>query len=267
MTLEQWQAKGQDKNSLIADPLFANPAQGDFTLRANSPAFKLGFQSIDISTAGRTRAPKYIGTMASAFPEYAPPPPMPIEQNFEKVAIGAKAPDAQTYEDNDQATARISDGAVFIGTRSLKFTDAPGGKFPYNPHVFWAPNFTGGMARASFALRPEAGAIIHHEWRDKANPYHVGPSIHIEADGTLKVNQQNMAKLPHGAWTTFEISCALGEEANGEWTLKLTLPGQDTITRKFTGSKEFRSLDWFGFVSNANGKAVFYLDDVKVLPG
>ena len=50
---EQWQEKrGQDKHSLIDDPLFTNPQQGDFSLKADSPALQLGFQPIDLSHVG-----------------------------------------------------------------------------------------------------------------------------------------------------------------------------------------------------------------------
>ena len=51
-TFEEWQNRGQDIHSLIADPLFRNPENGDFTLEDNSPAFRLGFKPIDISTVG-----------------------------------------------------------------------------------------------------------------------------------------------------------------------------------------------------------------------
>ena len=43
----QWQAKGFDRNSLIADPLFRNPARDDYSLRPDSPAFDLGFKAIE----------------------------------------------------------------------------------------------------------------------------------------------------------------------------------------------------------------------------
>jgi hypothetical protein len=36
----------------IADPLFVDPAGGDFSLKPDSPAIKLGFKPIDINTAG-----------------------------------------------------------------------------------------------------------------------------------------------------------------------------------------------------------------------
>ena len=48
----QWQATGQDQNSSIADPLFVNPENGDFRLRPNSPAAKIGFEPWDFSAVG-----------------------------------------------------------------------------------------------------------------------------------------------------------------------------------------------------------------------
>ena len=51
-TFEQWKARGMDQHSVIADPLFVDPAGGDFSLKPDSPALKLGFKPIDISTAG-----------------------------------------------------------------------------------------------------------------------------------------------------------------------------------------------------------------------
>ncbi len=51
-TLEQWRGKGHDLNSIIADPLFECPAGLDFRLKPESPAFKLGFQPIDLRGVG-----------------------------------------------------------------------------------------------------------------------------------------------------------------------------------------------------------------------
>tara|TARA_R100000306_G_scaffold62558_2_gene73390 strand:- start:47221 stop:48714 length:1494 start_codon:yes stop_codon:yes gene_type:complete len=42
VTLAQWQAVGQDVNSVFANPSFTNRASGDFTLQAGSPALGLG---------------------------------------------------------------------------------------------------------------------------------------------------------------------------------------------------------------------------------
>ena len=62
-TFEQWQQMRPraikyvspgpvDAESLVADPLFADPDKNDFTLLADSPALKIGFRPIDISTVG-----------------------------------------------------------------------------------------------------------------------------------------------------------------------------------------------------------------------
>ncbi|MDD5676553.1 MAG: hypothetical protein PHW60_01000 [Kiritimatiellae bacterium] len=51
-SLKQWQVMGRDQHSIVADPKFKNLARRDFTLARNSPAFKLGFKAIDVSTVG-----------------------------------------------------------------------------------------------------------------------------------------------------------------------------------------------------------------------
>ena len=56
-TFAQWQAAGQDKDSLIADPLFVDPEQGDFRLKPGSPAAKIGFEPWDLTASGRVHNP------------------------------------------------------------------------------------------------------------------------------------------------------------------------------------------------------------------
>ncbi len=54
-SLEEWQGRGADQHSLIADPLFKDPANGDFALDPGSPAFGLGFVPFDLSSVGPRR--------------------------------------------------------------------------------------------------------------------------------------------------------------------------------------------------------------------
>jgi parallel beta-helix repeat protein len=48
-TFADWQKAGHDLNSLTGDPRFVDPTHDDYTLKADSPAFKLGFEKIDTS--------------------------------------------------------------------------------------------------------------------------------------------------------------------------------------------------------------------------
>jgi hypothetical protein len=51
-SFSEWQAAGQDKDSLIADPLFVDAAKGDFMLRPGSPASQIGFEPWGMSAVG-----------------------------------------------------------------------------------------------------------------------------------------------------------------------------------------------------------------------
>ena len=51
-TFGEWRKKGFDFHSIIEDPLFVNPEKDDYRLMKDSPAFKLGFRQIDVSTVG-----------------------------------------------------------------------------------------------------------------------------------------------------------------------------------------------------------------------
>ena len=41
-----------EEGSVVADPLFRDPENGDFALSENSPAFSVGFVGFDISDVG-----------------------------------------------------------------------------------------------------------------------------------------------------------------------------------------------------------------------
>lgn len=60
MSWQDWQALGHDRQSRIADPLFANPEDGDFTLRDDSPAWAFGFQPLDAAQVGPRSQPSCV---------------------------------------------------------------------------------------------------------------------------------------------------------------------------------------------------------------
>jgi parallel beta-helix repeat protein len=52
LSWEEWQKRGMDRHSLIADPLFENPRKGNFQIRTNSPIKEIGIVPIDLSKIG-----------------------------------------------------------------------------------------------------------------------------------------------------------------------------------------------------------------------
>ena len=60
---------GTDKNSIAADPLFKNPAKGDFTVAANSPALKIGFVNFPMDQFGVQKAALKKIAMQAPIPE------------------------------------------------------------------------------------------------------------------------------------------------------------------------------------------------------
>lgn len=52
--LKEWQKDGLEVNSVIADPLFIDPVKGDYRVKPNSPALKLGFKNFAMDQFGVT---------------------------------------------------------------------------------------------------------------------------------------------------------------------------------------------------------------------
>lgn len=54
--VEAWRKQGMDADSIVADPLFVDLEGGDYRLRPESPALKLGFEPIPVDQIGPRRA-------------------------------------------------------------------------------------------------------------------------------------------------------------------------------------------------------------------
>ncbi len=168
------------------------------------------------------------------------------------------------FDEHKSGLVAISDQAAATGKKSLKVSDAAGLQHAFDPHFYFRPGHTQGVTRCSFDLRMERGAVLFHEWRDDASPYHAGPSLHVQ-DGKLRAGGKELIEIPTGIWVHLEISARLGAESTGTWDLSVTLPGQQPKT--FAGLKsrspEWQKLNWLGFCSLATA-TVFYLDNLEL---
>jgi hypothetical protein len=271
---EAWKGMGLDANSVIADPLFVNAAEGDFGLKPDSPALKLGFKPIDASKAGLYGDPAWVAeARAVRHPKTVlpppPPPPKPteVDDDFEGTPAGS-APRADHVDpDKAGASIRVTDAVAAGGKRSLKFTDTKALEPSWMPHLFYRPHMTDGVVRQGFDLRLEKDARMFTEWRDEGEyPGCIGPSVSFDAEGKVVVAGKAVASVPIGRWSRIEIEAALGKAAPRTFTLFVTGPDgkrQTVPDLPFVG-KEFRELHWLGFVGAAAADCVFLVDNLKV---
>jgi len=144
--------------------------------------------------------------------------------------VDAAPDDARVNVERKGDAVAVSDAAAAGGRHSLRVGDAPGLQHVFNPHVVYTPQYVDGTARCAFDLRVEEGAVMYHEWRDWSQPsYLVGPSLWI---------QQGQPQVPGQPPRTFaELAF---------------------------GSPQFHRLTWVGFISNADARTVFYIDNLKL---
>lgn len=269
LTFDAWQKTGKDQGSVVADPRFAAPEQGDFRLRPDSPASQIGFVPFDTSLAGVTgdKTWRALASGESYPPMKQPPapPPMEINDSFEHAPVGQPLRRARVLVEGGGDSIAVTDRVASHGRRSLRVTDAAKLSKTFNPHFYFTPKYAQGEAHMAFDLRVEPGVVMRLEWRDSSTPYRTGPSL-LVSGGALLVGNMKLLDLAADAWTHLDVRASLGDQADGTWTLAVTLPGEPE--RRFDhlkcASPGWHALDWCGFSSFADAPKSYYLDDLKL---
>ena len=250
-----------------------------------------GFPAELAARAGLERADR--GLLDVPF-RVAPPPvlsmslpkslkPTRIVDTFDKIPVGRRSSRAYCRVE-DKAPGKgtdsiaVTDETSAKGGHSLKVVDAPGLSRGWIPYVSYAPRYDAGVATVEFCVRLEPGAVMEYCWRGKhpKREFSVGPTVSFK-NGELSLPDGTKLAIPAGQWLKLKTTARLGKSdpgigqaggaGYGLWAIDVTLP--DGTVRSFGGmkhaDKEFRDLSSVMFISTAGERAVFYLDEVKIL--
>ncbi len=269
-----WQSQGNDAGSVVADPRFVDPARGDFRLQSDSPALGLGFQPIDLGQTGLYGDPAWVALpqqFSNRTRQEVPPPaelPFIANLDFEADVPDAVPLDGDCIEGDQGAALRVSTDTAAGGQQSLKFTDAPGQKNGWTPHIYYRKTYTRGQVKLSWDMlnRQDAPARFTVEVRQyEGSPYLVGPTVTVAPDGTVTASGRAVGRMPLGEWVRVEIAIALGEGTPGTYQLTLRGPGLAAEARDLPYSNSgFREVHWLGISSSSDAASTFYIDNLRL---
>lgn len=274
----QWQAAGQDAQSLVGVAGCRNLAGFDFTLPADAPACKaIGFVPFndEINKAGLYGDAAW-RELAKAYPPRKPSAEWTeedlskfnaFELDFNPMKDGAAPPVFRVSEAKGAGFAVTSEVAGVKGPKCLKCTDRKGLAKNFYPYLFFSPRgLKQGQVTFTFALMQPAQSpsSINIDLRGNEATPAAGPSIHIGRDGAIKAGNRTIGKLKPGVWTQFELTFALGGKGQGSYTL-LTREGGAEVKRTLPfGNPAFKEIGWVGFTTPDDADGVVYLDELTM---
>jgi hypothetical protein len=274
MDFAAWKTKGNDVGSIVADPLFVDAANDDFRLRPDSPALKLGFKPIDPAETGLYGDKDWVGVPKQyknrPLNEIPAPvePPFVVNFDFEGDEPGAEPLGLKVLQGGEQASLVVSAKTAAAGDQGIEFLDAPGLKYGFAPHLYCNPSYSTGKVQLSWDMlnSPDAPANFYVEVRQwDVNPYLVGPTVSVAADGRVTAGGRDIGVIPLGEWVHVEIGVDLGEGKPKTCRFTLGVPGREPIVAEIPYvSRAFEKITWLGISSTSDAATLFYIDNLKL---
>ena len=268
---EEWAKK--DVGSIVADPKFVDPKNRDFRLQEDSPALKLGFVPFDFSRVGVYGDMRWVQRandfVTPVHPTVQPIAPYRLVDGFETRRIDPVW--KGTGSDEGKNLIRLTKEHPASGEQCLEIVYAPGLERPWNPHLYYQPNYEQGEVRIAFSMRMQENAEVDIELRDGSSPYKVGPRFRV-SKGRVQVEGGEIEDIPVNAWVRYEIVTHIGDQSTGKWQLNVAWVSQTGAHQTVEFSTvpfhhaDWRSLRWFGFTSPAKStdKTTYFLDDMEI---
>lgn len=275
-TFDEWR-KDKEPDAVVVDPLFRDPAQGDYRLANDSPAFQaITFAPIDMTRPGRkTKTDK---TANLPVPLIAHPPGISateirknlvLDEGFEDFAPNERYTD-MSVESFVESVCRVTDKQAAAGKHSLEFRKGKDSQQSWQPHMYTHLNYDPGTLRCGFNLRVEKGTEMNWEIRDWrpgfGGQYRVGPVLNVRKDGSLVSQGKNLLTLPPETWVRIDVSCPTGPsiEKRHETQITVMLPGEEPRRFDVPCAEGFERATWLGFSTYGEPGTGFFIDDFQL---
>ena len=274
-----WRRLGHDASGRIADPLFVDPAKGDWRLKPDSPALKLGFRAFDWTEAGVFKADAAWRAKADErtwddFDDAPSAPPVIVTEgrcDFENCTVGKSAIASMNNflvpfnpESSHGKSMMVTDRDPAQGKKCAVFKELPDLSQPWFPIVNCKLKLEKCRAFVRFSVKPLAGDyLLHVEPRDYEGKggWQFGTGMHLKIrDGGIFANGGRFAAAPVGQWTDVTLHLDL---PNRTWTAEAQTRGGASGRTSGRLAKGFDVFTYIGLISYGKPGAEVAVDDIS----
>jgi hypothetical protein len=273
ISFEQWKSEtGFDSNSYVTDPMFTDPAKGDFSFKEDSPYAEIEFDPIDVSLAGLT-GDKIWKSLPSQYNTEKSQPLFYEEfvsstMNTRTVTF-SKDGFASGFEYNvpgnrpkgaevTGGTVKVSDDKARTGTYAVKAVST-GGEQAGFVYDMYDPIIYNGTVRISCDYYREASAAIEFAFTDSADR----GEIVLDSEGNLKVGQTILASTQHGKWYKLNLTFNVGRSSDGKCRISLSDDSLTVCDEVVNMPFKPDSLETVS-IRSLMGNSTFYIDNLVV---